>query len=151
MDKQEILGHLRAARRAHIAWVQRAKALVAGVPLSEDQIPVNATECKFGFWFYEEGIRLKKLPNFQIIDDIERLHIELHDEYLKIFQIFFGGNKGFFAKIFNFKKKKISPEDKKYAQIILSDLEKTSEELLKNINLLERRIEALQESTFDSL
>ena len=151
MKKDEILRQIHNARKAHISWVQRAKALVAGVPLSEDQIPMNATECLFGKWFYDEGIRLKKLPGFEIIDDIERQHIDLHEEYLKIFQIFFGQKPSLLGKLLPFFKKKVTPEERQHAKIILADLEKTSNELLDILSLLERRVEALQPEAFEGL
>ncbi len=55
MKKEEIITHLRAAKSAHIKWLQKAKLLINGVDIEEDAIPVNSTECKFGKWFYTNG------------------------------------------------------------------------------------------------
>jgi hypothetical protein len=151
VKKDEILRQIRDARKAHISWVQRAKALVMGVPLSEDQIPVDVTQCLFGKWFYDEGMRLKKLPGFEIMDDIERYHLDLHEEYLKIFRIFFGKKAGILDKLLPFFKKKVTPEERQHAKIILADLEKTSQNLLDALFVLERRVEALQEEAFRPL
>ena len=151
MEKSDILSQIRSARKAHISWVQRAKALVAGVDFDKEQIPVDATSCKFGSWFYEEGVRLNTLPGFEIMKEIEQLHFQLHEEYLKIFQIYFGKKESFLSKIFRFTRKKITDEEKKQAQIVLEDLEKTSQKLLDQLALLERRVEALQESVFEAL
>jgi hypothetical protein len=56
VDKESTLEQLRNAKKAHIAWVQRANALIEGLPVEQQQVPVNCTECKFGIWFYGEGL-----------------------------------------------------------------------------------------------
>ncbi|NOR57929.1 MAG: hypothetical protein GQ474_05335 [Sulfurimonas sp.] len=153
MDKEHILEHLRAAKSAHIKWVQKAKLLINGIDVKEDSIPVDSTECKFGQWFYSEGQILNALSNnpVECMVKIERLHFNLHDVYMNIFNIYFNKPKGgFFSKLFG---KKITIEDYEAdkAKQYYANLEIISQELLEEINRLERRLIAVPEERIKQL
>ncbi|PHQ65098.1 MAG: hypothetical protein COB99_05940 [Sulfurimonas sp.] len=153
MDKEHILGHLRSAKSAHIKWVQKAKLLINGIDVKEDSIPVDSTECKFGQWFYSEGQVLNALSNnpVECMIKIERLHFNLHDVYMNIFNIYFNKPKGgFFSKLFG---KKITIEDYEAdkAKQYYANLEIISKELLEEINRLERRLIAVPEERIKQL
>lgn len=154
MNKEQILGHLRAAKAAHIRWVQKAKLLVSGLDIDEDAIPIDSTECKFGKWFYNDGQILNALSNnpVEYMSNIERLHFELHDKYLQIFTIYFNKPKGgFFAKIFGTKRKRIEEHENKVAHGYYDELEQISKDLLDEINRLERRLIATTEENIQKL
>jgi hypothetical protein len=87
MTKQEALEKVRAARSAHIQWLARAEALINGVPLDKDQVPVTYTDCKFGQWYYGLGQSLADLDSFRAI---EEPHRNLHVTYMKIFKELYG-------------------------------------------------------------
>lgn len=149
MDKSVTLEHLSAAKKAHIKWVNRAKSLVEGLPVEKDAIPVDSTECKFGQWFYGEGQKLNAFPNMECLSNIETLHFHLHDIYLKIFKLYFGEtNRSFFSKLFQMKKK-VSEQEKEMAKDYFVQLESISKELLEGIGKLERRLHAMQVSSFE--
>jgi len=142
MSKEETLEQLRKAKKAHIKWVHRARALTEGLPVEQDAIPMDSTECVFGQWFYGEGQKLGVLPGMDCFKEIEHRHNELHDAYLKIFKIYFGEmNRSFFSKLFNLKKK-ISPHEQELALEYFKKLKGISEELLLQIEKLERRVNA---------
>lgn len=148
MDKSETLTHLHDAKKAHIKWVQRAKALIEGLPVEKEAIPVDCTECKFGQWFYGEGQNLNAIPGMECLHEIERLHFQLHDIYMKIFKVYFGEmNRSFFSKLFN-TKKKISDHDKEIAKEYYDNLFGISQELVGVIDKLERRLHAMSASAF---
>lgn len=155
MKKEEVLEHLRAAKSAHIKWVQKAKLLINGVEVDESAIPVDSTECKFGRWFYSDGQILNALSNnpMECMQTIESLHFNLHDQYLKIFNIYFGEGrkqKGFFAKFFG-KKKEISSNEQQIAQDYYDKMEGISKQLLDEINRLERRLIAVPDDKIEAL
>ena len=105
MNKNEVLDHLRDAKKAHLKWLQRAKALISNIPVEKDAIPMDYTECMFGQWFYSDGQKIAMMAGMDCIAEIGVKHQALHDEYLKIFKIYFGdANKSFFSKLFNLKK-----------------------------------------------
>ncbi len=88
--RSEIIQNLTAAKVAHTKWVRKAKHLVESLPVKEDMIPIDSTDCKFGQWFYSEGIRFKIDDSFSsILGKIEKEHTELHNLYLKIYKIYF--------------------------------------------------------------
>lgn len=156
MDKEHVVEHLRAAKAAHIKWVQKAKLLISGLEVEEDAIPVDSTECKFGKWFYTDGQILNSLSNNppECMAKIETLHFQLHDTYLKIFSVYFGKAKGgFFAKMFgnNNNKKSVNEHEKQAAIGYYNELEQISKELLDEINRLERRLIAVSDAKIKEL
>ena len=155
MKKEEVLNHIRAAKAAHIKWVQKAKLLINGVDIDENAIPVDSTECAFGKWFYSDGQILNALSNnpLECMQHIETLHFNLHDTYLKIFRIYFAEDKkaGFFAKFFGVKRIKPSIEEQELAYRYYEKMEQVSQELLNEINRLERRLVAVSDEKIESL
>jgi len=155
MEKEHVLEHLRAAKAAHIKWVQKAKLLINGLDVDEGAIPVDSTECKFGKWFYSDGQVLNALSNnpLECMQSIESLHFNLHDTYLRIFSIYFSEEKkaGFFAKLFGMKRKEPSSSEQELAKSYYAEMEKISKELLDEINRLERRLIAVSEEKIKNL
>ena len=154
MKKDEILSHLRAAKAAHIKWVQKAKLLINGLEIEEDAIPIDSTECKFGKWFYGDGQILNALTNnpVECMSKIESLHFNLHDVYLQIFNIYFNKAKGgFFTKLFGLKRKNVSEIESKIAKEYYDKMEGISHDLLEEINRLERRLIAVSEEKISAL
>jgi len=148
MNKEETLVHLRNAKKAHITWVQRAHALIEGLPIEKEQVPVGCTECKFGLWFYGEGQALGMIPNMDCLKEIEKLHFELHDVYMKIFKIYFSDeDRSIFSKFFG-TRKKVTSLNQEIAKDYYTQLKTVSEKLVDGLDRLERRIFALQEGKF---
>ncbi len=153
MEKSVILEQLRAAKAAHINWVQRAKMLISGFKIEEDAIPVNSTQCRFGQWFYSDAQKLNGLRNnaIECLSEIEKLHFDLHDIYLNIYKIYYDLEpQGFFSKLFG-KKKKITEDSTKLAKQYFNEMEEVSKKLVEQINIMERRIIALPDSELEEL
>lgn len=152
MNKNEILEKLRAAKTSHVNWVQKAKMLIEGIDINKDSIPVNATECNFGLWFYDDAQKLNALRNnpVEAMTKIENLHMQLHNKYLSIYKIYYTQDAGFFKKLFG-RKKKIGPKDTIQAHDFFQELQVISEKLLVEINKLERRILTLAEEEIEKL
>lgn len=154
MDKEHVLDHLRAAKSAHIKWVQKAKLLINGVDVQKDAIPVDSTECKFGKWFYSDGQKLNALSNnpLECMTKVEQLHFELHDIYLSIYNIYFNKpKKGFLSKLFGVRKIDITSFEVDKAKEFYGNMEDVSKELLEEINRLERRLLATPEDKIKNL
>lgn len=153
MEKNTVLEQLRAAKAAHINWVQRAKMLISGFKMDENAIPVNSTQCQFGKWFYSDAQKLNGLRNnpMDCMSEIEQLHFDLHDIYLNIYKIYYDMEpQGFFSKLFG-KKKKITDDSARLAKEYFNSMEEVSKKLVEQINLMERRIVALQDSEITDL
>jgi hypothetical protein len=151
VEKSEVLTSIRAARRAHIIWVDSAKALVNGLEVKKEQIPIAVTECDFGKWFYCDGQILLSLFTEHAVKKLDNKHKELHDTYMKIFKIYFSIQKrSLWAKILK-RKKKITANDEYNALVYLADLEKTSDELISYLNIIEKKLNTISEETFRTL
>ena len=153
MNKNEVLSQLRAAKEAHVNWVQKAKLLISGFKIDKDSIPVNSTECRFGKWFYSDAQKLNALQNnpLECMITIEKLHFELHDCYMKIFTIYYKiDERGFFAKLFGVKKEP-SEANKKLADVSFKEMEEISSQLIEEINRMERRILAISEKDMEKI
>jgi len=140
MKKSEIILKLRKAKFAHIQWVQKAKSLVNGFKIKEEDIPLTPDSCEFGSWFYADGQILLVIFNEQKVEELEELHNQLHEEYLTIFKIYFDlSNIGLFAKLLHLGKK-VSEEEQERALKHLNNLKKISDKLIKKLNAMESEI-----------
>jgi len=148
MKKIDVLKNIRVARRTHIQWVDRAKSLVNGLEVKKEQIPLEVTECSFGKWFYCDGQILLSFFKEEAISKLDDKHKELHDIYMKIFKIYFPEPKGsFLAKLFK-KRVKVSPQDETIALAYLQNLEEVSKELVSFLNIIEKKLNTVDEETF---
>ena len=151
MEKSDVLTNIRAARRAHVIWVDRAKALVNGLEIERDQIPLEVTECSFGKWFYADGQILLSIFTEEAIMRLENKHKELHNVYMKIFKIYFPvDRRSFFEKLFK-SKKRITANDEYNALVYLRNLEEVSEELVSFLNIIEKKMNTLDDEKFQTL
>jgi hypothetical protein len=145
MTKQQAIEQIQAAKAAHIQWRARAQALVAGVPVAQEQIPVIHTDCKFGKWYYGSGQALNFLPSFIAVDET---HEQLHGVYLKIFNLLFGeDHRSFLSTIFGSKRKHAAAKHAE-AEKHLEHLIGISRTLLESIELLEKDVKGLPEDRF---
>ena len=153
MKKEKVLKQLITAKEAHISWVNKAESLVKGIKIEESVIPVKETDCKFGCWFYSEGQKLSNLRNNpqENVDRVESLHKDLHNEYAKIYHIYYvKDTRGFFSKLL-MKKRKISENDKKIAKEYFEKLGDISIDLLDEIDRMQRRISAISPSEIEAI
>ena len=149
MKKNEIVKKIRTARFAHVQWVQRAKSLVNGLPIKEEDIPLTPDSCVFGKWFYSDGQILLAIFNEKYVKELEVLHNKLHEEYMNIFKIYFDlSNLSFLSKLLN-SGKKITELEKTQAMVHLSNLEKISDDLIKALNIMETKINMADATMFE--
>jgi hypothetical protein len=141
MDKKQVVTHLRAAKSAHIKWRSYAQAIVAGLPISEDQVPVIHTDCAFGKWYYGPGQKLSSLPGFHAI---ETPHEALHGIYMQIFKLLFETEEAsFFQKLIGTGKKR--DDRREQLNSLLNSLIEMSKTLLAAIELLEQEVMQMEE------
>ncbi len=149
MKKEEIVQKMRLARLAHVKWVQRAKSLVNGLPIKEEDIPLTPDSCEFGKWFYSDGQILLAIFNNKSVREVETLHNKLHEEYMSIFKIYFDlSNINFFAKLLK-QGKKVSKEERLKAKLHIKSLEKISDTLIKKLNIMETKINMAEPEMFE--
>ena len=139
---REIIQKLRKAKMSHKRWVGHASAMIEGIPIEKDQVPINYTDCNFGRWYYDEGQNLSSLDEFKEIEDS---HTELHNIYMEIFKILFEQKKvSFFSKLIG-KSSKLSDQDKQLARAKFRTLEEVSRQILKSLDALEFKLKQMGE------
>jgi hypothetical protein len=142
MSKKEIISQLRSAKSAHIQWRAFAQALVSGIPVEKDHVPVIHTSCKFGKWYYGPGQQLSSLSSYAAI---ETPHEMLHQVYMKIFKLLFGKDeRSGFEKLFG-SDAKLKQEHQEDADLLMQKLLSISETLLEAITLLEDEIKDMSD------
>ena len=140
MPIPDTIKQLRAARASHKAWLVRAEALVNGLPVDKEQVPIVATECEFGKWLYGAGSRLQE---FSVFAQMEASHSALHRVYGEIFQLLFEEPKGM-RKLFG-QSKKVTKQKHLEAEMLLSRLQSYYDETIGLLNRLENDYLALKE------
>jgi hypothetical protein len=144
MTKEETLNALQNAKKVHQQQMIKIENLLDGKDI-KNPTAVNEHECDFGKWFYAHQESLTQIVGLQLFERIEQAHSLWHQEYIRIYKIFFLEKKGFFSKLFG---KKIEPFELDKAKLYYKELEDVSKELLHAIDATLRRINALPESKF---
>ena len=146
MDKVQTLKAIEDARNAHIAQMQKIDNWMNSQKV-DNPTAVLKTECSFGLWLYKEENRVEDILGNQFYEKIDILHAKWHEEYARVYKIFYKEKKtGFFAK---FKKEEeIDSLALDKAKLYYQELQETTEQLLKVIAASHRRIEALSDSKF---
>lgn len=148
MDKNEIIMLIRNAKIGHKKWVENAISLIEGLPLDKTQVPVNATECMFGQWYYGEGQGLKSVAAFR---EIEKYHDGLHRIYRDIFILLFeeDSKPSFLSRLFGLSRK-VSEEKQIAAFEKLQTLKLQSRSIMQKLDELEEAIVAMPSEQIDT-
>ncbi|MBU1654433.1 MAG: CZB domain-containing protein [Gammaproteobacteria bacterium] len=140
IDKKEALDKLRKAKGAHIKWRAYAQAMVSGVQVSEEKIPVEHTSCAFGQWYHGEGKEL--LGHLASYEGIYTPHEMLHEIYKRIFLVMNSEDEGVLRKLFSSKAARVH-DRMQLARQYMEELVGVSETLLKALDILEQEIREL--------
>jgi len=147
MNKTATLDSIQKARAAHETQMQKIAALLNGEKV-DNPTAVIKTECAFGKWLYAEDSNLQKVLGALFYSNIETIHARWHSEYIRLFNIFFANTKkkSFFSKLLG--TPKVDGMDIDKAELYYSELQITTKELLKVLDICERRVQALNDSKF---
>ncbi|MBA1432712.1 MAG: hypothetical protein FAF04_03735 [Epsilonproteobacteria bacterium] len=87
------------------------------------------------------------------MQNIENLHQQLHEEYFKIYNIYFSDAKkaGFFSKLMGAKRQNLNEEEQKQAEQLLNSMQRYAKEFVNEVERLERRLEAVAQEKLDSV
>jgi hypothetical protein len=119
-QKRELLDTVRRAKSSHVRWRAYAQGLVAGVAVKDENLPVKHTECRFGKWYFSEG--METFGHLEVFRDIQGAHEMLHAVYEQIYVL-------------------VGKKDFVQAQAKLDQLLEISRTLLEELALLEQEIE----------
>ena len=155
MKKEDILTQIKNAKNSHIDWVYKAKTLMNTKEGKENFIPIDTKECGFAKWFFTEGQKLSALSNnpLECMENISQIHHNMHDIYFAIFIMYYPdeSKKALFSKFFGEKKRVLDEDEVAFVLLKLKKLEEFSNELLDELNRLERRIVAVSDEKIEGL
>lgn len=146
MDKNNILKHLEQAKPEHIEWIKQGYQLLQGVPQENLKKPIDCTDCGFGKWYYREGYKLVNIPQLQ---DLERLHQEIHKTYTALYYITFDRRKKPRATIIR-GDVEVPIVETAFREKKLKQLEKKTVTMIRSLNAIEKKVAAMQEKDFES-
>ncbi len=139
---KEIIDNLRKAKQAHKRWVGHAAALIEGINIDKELVPINHTDCVFGQWYYGDGQSLSSLQEFR---NIEEVHSKLHIIYMEIFKLLFQEKKlSFFSRLIG-KSSKANAEDIRLAKLKYNVLVEVSNEIIIHLDYLEKKLKKMGE------
>lgn len=139
MKYEDCRANLKIARNVHTQNMQKALLLAKGIPKEGAPVAVNHKECDFGKWLYGNEANLKAAAGYAVYDEIETLHREWHEEYAKIYKLYYEDTKqGVFSKMLGVGRK-MSELDQEKAKAYLDDMKKITWSLTKKLESLEKR------------
>lgn len=147
MDQQALQAAIKKAKQSHMVQLDRIDCLIRGIPVSTDPTPVSQKECLFGTWLYGNEPQLRELIFNQNFEEIERLHTLWHEEYARIHQVFYPETQGLLSKFMG-KKQSASEQARERAKVYFNDLKNVTEQLIRKVESIEKRINALPASKF---
>lgn len=143
--KKEMILKFHDAKKAHRRWVSNAQILMQGIPVKNDQLPLNETECGFGHWYYGEGQALRKYDPFKLI---EAPHTALHTTYLQIFNLLFRERKvSLFGRLLG-QKAVPSQEELEESKRLFAVLNAESMKIMELLDQLEEIIVSMDDDKF---
>ncbi|MFP4614776.1 MAG: CZB domain-containing protein [Thiohalorhabdus sp.] len=142
MKKSEVLGRINKARVGHKLWVGYAEALINGIPLDQEKVPLTPAECEFGKWYYGEGRGLADLPAYQ---KMEEPHDAIHRTYQRIFVTLFQESKPSGLSRLLGTAAAQEAEQKEKARALLPELKEKSAAIMHLLDELEREVSAMDE------
>ena len=148
MKKKETISQLRKAKTAHIRWRSYAQALVSGIALDEERVPIVHTDCEFGRWYYGDGQTLGGFAEFKAI---ALSHERLHTVYMELFRALFEPERGGLLTRLIGRRRSASAAKNGLIQQLLDELLQVSERLMGHIEALEQTILATDDTAIARL
>jgi len=146
MNKERTLKALNEIIEDHHLRMRKIQTIIKGKKINNNSLKLSKT-CVFTAWLRDEEKHLEDILGSLFYGNLDKLHLEWHKEYLKIYNIFFKNEeRGLFSKLLN--NSEVNDRDLDKAKIYYFDLEKTSTELLRALILSQNRVEALSLTKF---
>ncbi len=142
--KEQCIEQIKKVKAAHLNLMNSIDFILNGVDTKYHE-PLNKYECEFGKWFYTSDLA-KIILGPQIYEKLEHTHTQWHQIYAKIYNLLFPKKRGVIGKLFQAKPK---PQDIDKAKAYYDDLKKLTNELVHELEIAQKRAQALSDSKFD--
>jgi len=151
MTKQEMLDSIENAKKTHLEQMHKIRSVINGKKI-ENPTALSKRECECGIWFYSHEKVMKDILGAQLFERLDKNHEQWHVEYFNIYNIFFKKEqkkRGLLSKVL--KRDKIDSLTIDKAKLYYSELERSTDELLKVSESASRRVAALKDAKFAAL
>ncbi len=151
MELTQITHNINLVKLDNARWLGYANEMINGSTVTKEGIPKYKDECIPCQWLYDHSDEVSQLYqtldktelnlfDFDIMEQIEVLRYDLHENYLQIFRTFLPElNHSFFANLFR-SKKPASDYEKVKAKRKYIKMQKIKEELDIKLEYLERSV-----------
>ena len=150
MTKQEMIDAIETASQIHKDQMQKVRIIVKGEDVDEPT-PLGKMECACGQWFYGNKEIMIKIFGHQLFERLDKLHTQWHEEYAKIYEIYFEHQKrkeGEIGKLFF---QNLSEKQRDELHTYYKALKEVTQSLMDVTQSALRRVHALQNAKFETL
>lgn len=144
MKKNEILKKLSRAKKIQQSNLQKALLLAKGIPLEGEPVTVSYKECAFEKLLHHDEAAFKKIVGDSFFSEIEALHKQWHEDYYKIYDLYYHHEKGFLSKLIG-GKPKLTELEHEHAQAYSTDLKEATWKMVHLLEMVESRIKNMHE------
>jgi hypothetical protein len=144
MIKRELLEKLSSAKRMQKNNLQKALLLAKGITGEDDPVTVDYKACAFEKLLHENEAVLKKIVGNRFFSEIEALHRQWHQDYCKIYDLYYHQEKGFISKWFGGNPKPTERE-LELAGSYSADLKEATWKIVHLLELVESRIKNMKD------
>lgn len=147
--KEQTLQHLYQARTAHIRWVNTIRLLVSGIDVPAETIALSPTDSDFGRWYYADAVRFSLGVSQMVLDEIETLLLAMHDQYTRIYPIYYGSKKKpLFGGLLGGRTKASAPEIE-FSVRHYEEIVSLSDKLKHRLRVFESQLMSMGEEKFE--
>ncbi|WP_345986360.1 hypothetical protein WCX49_04360 [Sulfurimonas sp. HSL-1656] len=142
MKKIDALQVVAQAKKLQNGEMQKVLLMVKKIPLDGDEIATSYLECGVDKALRDDEEGLKKLVGASLIEEIEELHKQWHEEYYKIYELY-QKEKGLVSKLFG-SQPKLSELDQEKVMNYSNDLKELTRKIIYKLEAAEGRLKLLR-------
>ena len=142
MKKNDALQVVAQAKKLQNGEMQKVLLMVKKIPLDGDAIATSYLECGVDRALREDEEGLKKLVGASLIEEIEELHKQWHDDYYKIHELY-QKEKGLVSKLFG-SQPKLTELDQEKVINYSNDLKELTRKIIYKLEAAEGRLKLLR-------
>jgi len=143
MKKNDALQIISRAKKLQNGEMQKVTLMVKKIPLDGEPVATSYLECGFDKALREDEEGLKKLVGASLLEELEQMHKQWHDEYYKIYELY-QKEKGLVSKLFG-SQPKLSELDQEKALNYSNDLKELTRKIVHKLDAIESRLKLLRD------
>lgn len=144
MIKRDLLQKLSLAKQLQKSNLKKALLLAKGPPSGDDPVAVDYKECAFEKLLHENETELMQIVGPSFFSEIEGLHKQWHQDYNRIYDLYYHHEKGFVSK-WSGEQHKLSERELVHAGAYISHLKEATCRIVHLLEMVESRIKTMKD------